>query len=134
METPTKEKAIDKLNERQKAFVRAYPKCNFIGYKAAKEAGFEGNDATLAVDASRLLKNANIKQALSEYLAELREEEKPELREQVIGEWKKGAFSEIRDSLKGKSLEWLSTYLGLSEAEKQEFNITIISAKETESW
>lgn len=49
------------LNPRQQAFVDAY---TGNGTAAARAAGYEGDDATLAVTANRLLKNAKVKEAL----------------------------------------------------------------------
>lgn len=49
----------NKLTPMQMLFVSKYVKLG-VGYLAAKEAGYKGNDDTLRVTASRLLTNANV--------------------------------------------------------------------------
>src|SRR5688572_2040782 len=51
------------LTERQKRFVRAYRETG-NATESARRAGYNGNDATLRVTASRLLANANVSSAL----------------------------------------------------------------------
>jgi phage terminase small subunit len=49
---------------KMQAFIEQYFICHFNGTKAAKAAGYEGDDATLAVTASRLLRNAKVRTAI----------------------------------------------------------------------
>jgi hypothetical protein len=55
----------DGLNVRQRAFVHAYVgKANGNGKEAARMAGYLGNDATLKVNASKMLHNPDIAAAI----------------------------------------------------------------------
>lgn len=57
------------LTARQKLFVLAYVgECRGNGYKAAQEAGYQGNRATLDACAYDLLRNPSIQHAIKEYL------------------------------------------------------------------
>ena len=51
--------ALDSLTKKQRAFVLEYP-VDFNGAAAAKRAGYQGNDAALAVTASRLLRHPKV--------------------------------------------------------------------------
>lgn len=62
---------IDKLKPQWKAFAWAYLGNGFNGTKAARQAQFEGDDATLAVTASRLLRNAKVAAAIDEQMQTL---------------------------------------------------------------
>ncbi len=59
---------IDELEPQWQAFAWAYLGNGFNGTKAAKQAKYKGNAATLAVTASRLLRNANVKAAIDEQM------------------------------------------------------------------
>ncbi len=61
--------ATDGLTAKQRRFVDEYIVC-LNGTEAARRAGYEGDDATLAVTASRLLRNAKVLRALDERLQE----------------------------------------------------------------
>jgi phage terminase small subunit len=54
-------------NRKQRAFALEYPK-DFNGTRAAKRAGYTGNDATLAAQASRLLRNVKVRKIIQEHL------------------------------------------------------------------
>jgi phage terminase small subunit len=56
----------NELNNRQKLFVTYYIETR-NGTKSAKLAGYEGDDNSLKVTASRLLTNANVQSALDSY-------------------------------------------------------------------
>lgn len=58
-----------KLTGKQKKFVDAYIVC-LNGTEAARQAGYSGDDATLAVSASRLLRNAKVISSIDERISQ----------------------------------------------------------------
>lgn len=58
----------DKLTGKQERFVNEYIIC-LNGTEAARRAGYAGDDATLAVTASRLLRNVKVVEAIAQKLA-----------------------------------------------------------------
>ena len=54
------------LTAKQRAFVDQWFVCQFNGTEAAKQAGYQGNRATLATAAYRLLRKDKIKRAIEE--------------------------------------------------------------------
>lgn len=60
--------AIDELSGKMRAFTLHYLSNGFNGTRAARAAKYRGNDATLAVQASRLLKNVKVQAAIQEYM------------------------------------------------------------------
>jgi phage terminase small subunit len=57
------------LTVKQQRFVDEYVIC-LNGTEAARRAGYKGNDTTLAVEASRLIRNAKVSRRVNELLAE----------------------------------------------------------------
>lgn len=54
------------LTERQRKFVNAYVSNGRNGTAAAREAGYSGSDATLAVNASQLIRRPKVQDAISQ--------------------------------------------------------------------
>lgn len=73
------------LTTKQEKFVQATI-IGLNGLAAAKEAGYEGNDATLRAIASENLTKPNINEAISEFRAELKQESKDKI-EQLLANW-----------------------------------------------
>ena len=80
---------MDQLNRRQKRFVTEYLRNGGNGRLAAEKAGYKGSANALAVQSSRMLRNAKVRAALAE---PLKQEEK--LHERVVAELKVLAFHE----------------------------------------
>lgn len=90
------------LNARQRAFVRAYTSGKTLGNgtQSAKKAGYGGSDETLAVQASRLLSDAKVVEAIAAREADQDDASIADRyeREQFLASVMRGAESE-RDAL-----------------------------------
>ena len=88
--------AYEDLSERQRQFVEAYLVSGNAS-EAYTEAGYKGRGATARVNASRMLTNANIQDALTERRAQLASayDVTPE---RVIQEWARVAFFSLRQA------------------------------------
>lgn len=67
-ESATLDELLQALTERQRRFCELWAgECDGNGTKAAREAGYEGDDATLAVTAWRLLRNDKVRAVLTAF-------------------------------------------------------------------
>lgn len=120
---------VDGMTERQKLFVTHYLSNGFNGTQAAISAGYSEKGA--AVQADRLLRNANIQQLINkqqtktarklEITRESLIAEILEIKERCLEESpKEGKFAQYNNAL--KAIEQVTKMLGLNEPEKVELS------------
>jgi len=94
---------MQKLDLRARRFVDAFlGSANGNGTEACRQAGYAGKPAVLAVQASRLLRRANVRQAID---ARLRRREKRSIldadaRDQLLSEFAEMTELEVRDRIR----------------------------------
>lgn len=113
---------MNKLTGKQQAFKYYYARNGQNGVQAAKEAGYKGNDNTLAQRAFELVRNSKTKKAIDEEIAALKAE-KVASREERQRFWTRvmqgmGLLTNMADRLRASEL------LGKSEADFTENVLT----------
>ncbi|MAE68345.1 hypothetical protein CL635_00860 [bacterium] len=120
------------LTLKQQRFINEYLRNSGNGTAAARVAGYNGSDDYLAVQASRLIRNDKVKDAL-----EGATEDISALRERLVGEVRHMALTKTTEPLsnnqKLKALDMLSKISGLYEDEtrpRMQINLQQINVKE----
>ena len=112
------------LTVRQRKFVTEYLKTG-NGTGAAKAAGYQGNSATLAVQANRLLRNSNVQEALVAPLIA-----QDVTKERIVEGLASMAFMEVQDrprfEHKLRALELLAKHRGMFKESEQSGVLTTI--------
>lgn len=90
--TSESDPAVRPLTPKQKSFVKYYVQTG-NGLQSAKSAGYEGNDDTLKVQASRMLTSANVQKAIARLFDPIADTE------EILGRLTRYSRSDITDVL-----------------------------------
>ncbi len=119
-EQVTKGSSRRELNVRQKRFIVEYMKCG-IGTQAARLAGYQGNNDTLAVTASDLLRHPKIKAELERTALGTKEKLEKQLAKHAFGQ----PLDDLTHQSQLRAIELLAKINGLLDKQQEARQLTI---------